>query len=175
MSKSLWIAPLAAIVVCWPAPARAAIYPELQTWLDGWTDKAHKWVDCPMLEADATAANPLFKFNPSTSDPKFDCKQVGPRTMTSATWPGTEAWWVQHARFLRVKPCETYPTCSIEKGECVKSMYCKVEAVRACSPAYIGKPGNVDPFGKDGPGKNGCVIIWVEETEAQRPDLPPNK
>ena len=173
MSKSISLSALLALSICWPSPVQAEIYPELQTWLDGWTDKTHKWVECPMLATEATAANPLFKFNPSTDDPKFDCKQVGPRVMTSSTWSGTEGWWIQHARFLRVKPCLAYPTCSIENGECVKSIYCKIEAVRACSPAYIGKPGNSDPFGRDGTGKNGCAIIWTEETPAQRPDLPP--
>lgn len=171
MSKST---PLAAAIIvmstCWAAPAQAEIYPGLQQWLDGFTDKTHKWVECPADSTKATTANPYFKFNPSTADPKFSCRQVGPHLLTSATWQGTENWWVQHARFLRVKPCLTYPTCSMENGECVKSMYCKVEAVRICTPALVGKPQDASPYG-DGIGKNGCEMIWVEETEAQRPDL----
>ena len=171
MGKSIPLAAIIAVGICWPAPAEAEIYPELQTWLDGFTDKTHKWVECPKDATQATAAKPWFKWNPRTDDPKFDCKQVGPRAMTSATWPGTEGWWIQHARFLRVKPCDTYPACSVDNGECTTAKDCKIEAVRACSPAYVGKPGDSDPFGKDGPSKNGCVILWTEETPAQRPEL----
>lgn len=172
MSKSIALSSLIALSICWPAPAQAEIYPELQGWLDGFTDKTHKWVACPRDATLATAANPWFKWNPRTDDPKFDCKQVGPHAQTSAAWPGTEGWWIQHARFLRVNECKSYPTCSADNGECTTSRYCKIEAVRACSPAYVGKPGDSDPFGKDGPSKNGCVIIWTEETPAQRPDPP---
>src|SRR5262245_32966762 len=173
MGKSIPLTAMIAVSLCWPAPAQADIYPALQQWLDGWTDKTHKWVGCPKDATQATAANPYFKWNPKTDDPKFDCKQVGPRPLTSATWTGTEGWWVQHARFLRVNPCTNYPTCSMDNGECIKSVYCKIEAVRVCSPVFVGKPQDSGPFGTDGISKNGCVIVWTEETEAQRPDLPP--
>jgi hypothetical protein len=163
---SMW---LASLLVA--APAEAEIYPSLQQWLDGLTDRTRKWVDCPVDEAHAAASNPYFKFNPSTADPKFSCRQLGPYVRPSASWTGPESWYYQHARFLRVKPCLAYPNCSLENGECVRSVHCKVEAVRICTLAFVGKPQPVGPFG-DGTGKNGCEMIWTEETEAQRPDLP---
>ena len=168
MSKSIQIAALLATSLCWAAQAQADVYPALQQWLDGLTDRTHKWQDCPVDAAHATADNPYYKFNPSTADPKFNCRQVGPYVLTSASWAGTESWFYQHARFLRVKPCLTYPTCSMDNGECVKSMYCKIEAVRVCTLALVGKPDPKGPYG-DGTGKNGCEIIWVEETPAQPP------
>jgi hypothetical protein len=153
MSKSIRFTFLLATSLCWAAPAEADIYPALQHWLDGLTDRTHKWQDCPKDATQATAGNPYFKFNPSTDDPKFSRRQLGPYVHPSASWTGTESWYYQHARFLRVKPCLTY---------------CKVEAVRICTPAFVGKPQPMGPFG-DGTGKNGCEMIWTEETEAQPP------
>ena len=168
MSKSIQFAALLATPLCWAAPAQSAIPAAVQHRLDSLTDQTHKWRDCPADEAHATADNPYYKFNPSTADPKFSCRQIGPFVLSSVTWPGTEPWFYQHARFLRVKPCQTYPACSLDKGECVRSMYCKVEAVRVCTLAYVGKPQPDGPFG-DGTGKNGCEMIWTEETQTQPP------
>lgn len=168
MSKHFALAALFASSLFCAAPAHAEMSPSLNQWMDSLTDRDRKWRDCPADEAHATADNPYFKFNPSTADPKFSCRQVGPHVLTSASWPGTESWYFQHARFLRVKPCLTYPDCSMEKGECVKSMYCKVEAVRVCTLAFVGSPQPLGPYG-DGTGKNGCEMIWAEETPVQPP------
>lgn len=56
----------------------------------------------------------------------------------------------------------------MEKAECVKSMYCKIEAVWVCTLSLVGAPHPTGPYGT-GTGKNGCKMIWTEETEAQQP------
>ena len=56
----------------------------------------------------------------------------------------------------------------MENAECVKSVHCKIEAVRVCTLALVGTPRPTGPFGT-GTGKNGCEVIWTEETEAQPP------
>jgi hypothetical protein len=174
MSKITPIAAFLATTLCFAAPARADLPADMSQWLDGLTDRTHKWRDCPATDTQATASNPYFKFNPSTSDPRFSCRQVGPFTPPVASWTGPEKWYFQHARFLRVKPCETYPTCSKDNAECVESKYCKIEAVRVCTLTFVGLPQAVSPFGT-GTGKNGCEMLWTEETEAQPPDLIPTK
>lgn len=88
MSKSIQFAALIFSSLGLATPARAEIYPALQQWLDGMTDRTHKWQDCLKDATQATGSNPFFKFNPSTDDPKFSCRQVGPHILTTAPGPG---------------------------------------------------------------------------------------